>query len=124
MFPTPGVALGIASTSLTFGWALADRDMTLGVDGFYYDHDGVRYRRHGVAGQYTFEQAASIMERASPVHVVLSPMADAMVARALEYADPDTPSDIRARLEEQHVASDEGQDEGTQSSERIPETPE
>ena len=96
--------------------------MTLAADGFYYDVDGVRYRRHGIGGQYTFEQAASIMEEASPVHRVSSPMVNAMVAQALEYTDPETPSDVRARLEEQRVASEEGRDDGTQSSERIPET--
>ena len=45
-----------------------------------------------------------------------------MVATALQYADPDTPSDVRARFEEQRVASDEVEDGGTQSSETIPET--
>ena len=122
VLPTPGVVVDIDSTPRPFHWALPDRDMTLAADGFYYDVDGVRYRRHGIGGQYTFEQAASIMEEASPVHQVSSPMVNAMVAQALEYTDPETPSDVRARLEEQRVASEEGRDDGTQSSERIPET--
>lgn len=122
MLPTRGLAVETDSTLLTFDWALADRGMRLAADGFFYDHDGVRYRRHGVPGRYTYEQAASIMQAASPVQDVPSPMADAMVARALEYADPPTPSEIRAMLQDEHVLSDEGQDEGTQSSERIPET--
>ena len=96
--------------------------MTLAADEFYYDVDGVRYRRHGIEGQYTFEQAASIMEEASSVHQVSSPMVNAMVAQALEYTDPETPSDVRARLEEQRVASEEGRGDRTQSSERIPGT--
>jgi len=81
--------------------------MTLNANGFYYDHEGVRYRRYGIVGQYTFEQVASIIERALSVHVVLSPMANTMVTRALEYVDPNTLSDIHTRLEKQYVASDE-----------------
>ena len=62
------------------------------------------------------------MEDTSPVHQVPSPVANVMVAAALQYADPYTHSDVRARFEEQRVASDEVEDGGTQSSERIPET--
>lgn len=46
----------------------------------------------------------------------------AMVAQALEYADRVVCLDVRAKLEEQWEASDEGQDEGTQLSKRILET--
>ena len=62
------------------------------------------------------------MEDTSPVHQLPSPVANVIVAAALQYADPDTPSDVRARFEEQRVVSDEVHDGGTQSSERIPET--
>ena len=97
--------------------------MTLPVDGtYYYDHDRIRCTRHGDPRHYTFQQEASIIDDTSPMHQVPSPVVDVMVAAALQYANPDSPSDVCATFEEQRVACDEVQDGGTQSSERIPET--
>jgi hypothetical protein len=124
VLPSSGAAVGSESTALMFRWAMPDRDMRLASDGFYYDHDEDRYKHIGVPGQYTYEQAASIMEEGGRMDHVPSPLANAIVAQALEYADPDTPAHVRAALIERRVASEEGLDEGTQSLERIAETPE
>jgi hypothetical protein len=58
-------------------------------DGYYYDLEGVRYRRSGEDGQYTYEQVASVFEvdddRVSSLAV------DAMVSKAIDYVTAKTP---------------------------------
>jgi hypothetical protein len=58
-------------------------------DGYYYDVEGVRYRRSGEEGQYTYEQVASVFE--VDKDRVSSPAVDAMVSKAIEYVTTDTP---------------------------------
>jgi hypothetical protein len=58
-------------------------------DGYYYDLEGVRYRRSGEEGQYTYEQIASIFEADNDR--VFSPVVDAMVSKAINYVTVDTP---------------------------------
>ena len=45
-----------------------------------------------------------------------------MVTRALDYADPGTPSEIRVHIREQQLESETGEEVETQSSHVIPET--
>ena len=66
--------------------------------------------------------AWQIMQDTSALHQVPSPVANVMMAAGLQYANPNTLSDVRGKFEEQRVASDEVEDGETQSSERIPET--
>jgi hypothetical protein len=47
--------VGTNSSSLSFGWTMVDRVYTERVDGYYYDPEGVRYRRSGQEGQYSYE---------------------------------------------------------------------
>jgi hypothetical protein len=65
---------------LSFRWAMGGRVYTKIGDGYYYDVEGVRYRRSGEEGQYTYEQVASVFEadndrigssRVPPMFVVL-----------------------------------------------------
>ena len=86
--PIPVEDVGTSSLTFSFGWVLANGGMTLHVDGFYYDHDRVKYTRHGDPKHYTFQQATSSMEDTSPVRQVPSPVVDVMVAAGLQYADP------------------------------------
>jgi hypothetical protein len=58
-------------------------------DGYYYDVEGVRYRRSGEEGQYTYEQVASVFEADNDR--VSSPIVDAMVSKAIDYVTVDTP---------------------------------
>jgi hypothetical protein len=58
-------------------------------DGYYYDLEGVRYRRSGEDGQYTYEQVASVFEANNDR--VSSPAVDAMVSKAIDYVTADTP---------------------------------
>jgi hypothetical protein len=58
-------------------------------DGYYYDLEGVRYRRSREEGQYTYEQVASIFE--ADDDRVSSPAVDAMVSKAINYVTADTP---------------------------------
>jgi hypothetical protein len=60
-------------------------------DGYYYDVDGVRYRRSGGDGQYTYEQVASVFEGTADDDHVLSPTVDAMVSKTIDYVTADTP---------------------------------
>jgi hypothetical protein len=124
VLPSHGVTTGTESTTLSFAWALADHHMTLGDDGFYHDLEGVKYRRVGEEGNYTYEQVASILEGDLNAGSIPSPVAEAMVTRALDYADPGTPSEIRALIREQQLESETGEEVETQSSQVIPETQE
>jgi hypothetical protein len=54
------VVLGTESNALSFQWAMEGRVYTKTGDGYYYDLEGVRYRRSGEEGQYTYEQVASV----------------------------------------------------------------
>ena len=62
VLPFRGVTTSTESATLSFAWALADHRMTLGDDGLYHDLEGVKYRRVGEYGNYTYEQVASILE--------------------------------------------------------------
>src|SRR5450759_3045840 len=53
---------GTDSDSLSFQWAMEGSGYTERGDGYYYDVAGVRYRRSGEDGQYTYEQVASVLE--------------------------------------------------------------
>jgi hypothetical protein len=58
-------------------------------DGYYYDVEGVRYRRSGDEGQYTYEQVALVFEADNDR--VSSPAVDAMVSKAIDYVIANTP---------------------------------
>jgi hypothetical protein len=60
-------------------------------DGYYYDVEGVRYRRSREDGQYTYEQVASVFEGTTDNDCVPSPAVDAMVSKAIDYVTADTP---------------------------------
>jgi hypothetical protein len=89
-------------------------------DGYYYDVEGVRYRRSREEGQYTYEQVASVFEAHNDR--VSSAVVDAMVSKAIDYVTADTPPRSPTLLELQLLYDDEtppykGQDEvPTQSS--------
>jgi len=55
VLPSHGVTTGTNSTMLSFVWALANHRMTLRDNGLYYDLEGVKYRRVGEEGNYTYE---------------------------------------------------------------------
>jgi hypothetical protein len=40
---------------------MVDWGFTTRADGFYYDPEGVKYRRSGEGGQYTYEQVTSVL---------------------------------------------------------------
>jgi hypothetical protein len=82
-------ALGTESNALSFRWAMGGRVYTKTGDGYYYDLKGVRYRRLGKEGQYTYEQVASVFE--ADDDRVSSPAVDAMVSKAVDYVIADTP---------------------------------
>ena len=91
-------------------------------DGIYYDVEGVRYRRSGENGQYTYEQVASVFEGHTNDDRVASPALEAMVSQAIDYVTADTPPRAPIPLELQllyecETSPHEGQDEvPTQSS--------
>jgi hypothetical protein len=58
-------------------------------DGYYYDVEGVRYRRSREEGQYTYEQIVSVFEADNDR--VSFPAVDAMVSKAINYVTTDTP---------------------------------
>jgi hypothetical protein len=58
-------------------------------DGYYYDLEGVGYRRSGEEGQHTYKQVASVFE--ADDDRVSSPAVDAMVSKAIDYVIADTP---------------------------------
>jgi hypothetical protein len=66
-------------------------------DGYYYDVEGVRYRRSGEEGQYTYEQVASVFE--ADKDRVSSLVVDTMVSNAIDYVTADTPSRLPTPLE-------------------------
>jgi hypothetical protein len=81
-------ALGTESNALSFRWAMGGRVYTKTRDGYYYDLEGVRYRRSGKEGQYTYEQVASVFEADNDR--VSSLAVDAMVSKAIDYITADT----------------------------------
>jgi hypothetical protein len=83
------VALGTKSNALSFRWAMGGRVYTKTGDGYYYDLEGVRYRRSGEENQYTYEQVASVFEVDNDR--VSSAVVDAMVSKAIDYVTVDTP---------------------------------
>jgi hypothetical protein len=60
-------------------------------DGYYYDVEGVWYRRSGEDGQYTYKQVASIFKGTTDDDRVPSPALDAMVSKEINYVTADTP---------------------------------
>jgi hypothetical protein len=82
------VALGMESNASSFRWAMGGRVYTKIGDGYYYDLEGVRYRRSGEEGQYTYEQVASVFK--ADDDRVSSPAVDAMVSKAFDYVTADT----------------------------------
>jgi hypothetical protein len=70
---------------------MVDRVYTERADSYYYDPEGVRYRRSGQEGQYSYEQVASVLEGVVDDDQVSSPTADAMVSRALVLATGESP---------------------------------
>jgi hypothetical protein len=82
------VALGTESNILSFRWAMEGGVYTKAGNGYYYDLEGVRYRRSGEEGQYTYEQVASVFE--ADDDRVSSPAVDAMVSKAIDYVTADT----------------------------------
>lgn len=117
MLHIPEVAVEKDTPSLSFGWALQERNMIEGEDGVFYDADGVRYHRIGEMGHYKYEEINSVFE-GDP-----SQMTDAIVTSALEHSDLGTPSKTRTQLEQHQLENEEGQEVGIQSSTVIPETP-
>jgi hypothetical protein len=113
-------ALGTESNALFFRWAMGGRVYTKTGDGYYYDLEGVRYRRSREEGQYTYEQVASVFEAHNDR--VSSAVVDAMVSKAIDYVTADTPPRSPTLLELQLLYDYEtppykGQDEvPTQSS--------
>jgi hypothetical protein len=115
-------APGTDSNSLSFRWAMESPVYTKRGDGYYYDVEGVRYRRSGEDGQYTYEQVASVFEGPTDDDRVPSLALDAMVSKAIDYVSADTPPRSPTPLElhllyECGTPPYEGQDEvPTQSS--------
>jgi hypothetical protein len=118
-------APGTDSSSLSFRWAMAGPVYIERGDGYYYDVEGVRYRRSGEDGQYTYEQVASVFEGTTDDDRVPSPALDAMVSKAIDYVTADTPPRSPTPPElhllyECGTPPHEGQDEvPTQSSQTI-----
>jgi hypothetical protein len=90
VLPAAAAAICTESNMLSFGWAMADLGFIEGADGLYYDWEGVRYRRSGEEGQYTYEQVTSVLQGGLDVDRVPSPLADAMVTRPLDYVSVET----------------------------------
>jgi hypothetical protein len=115
-------ASGTDFSSLSFRWAIESPVYTEREDGYYYDMEGVRYRRSGKDGQYTYEQVASVFEGPTDDDHVPSPALDAMVSKAIDYVTADTPPRLPTSPElhllyECGTPPHEGQDEvPTQSS--------
>jgi hypothetical protein len=85
-------ASGTDSNSLSFRWAMEGPVYTERGDGYYYDVEGVLYRRSREDGQYTYEQVASVFEGTTDDDRVPSPVVDTMVSKAIDYVTADTPS--------------------------------
>jgi hypothetical protein len=66
-------------------------------DGYYYDVEGVRYRRSGEEGQYTYEEVALVFE--ADKDRVSSPIVDAWFSNAIDYVTADTSSGWPTPLE-------------------------
>jgi hypothetical protein len=123
VFPTTAAAVGTQSTTLSFAWAMADQAYTAGVDGLYHDREGVRYRRLGVEGQYTYEQVTSILHEGLDVDCVMSSVADAMVTNMLRYVTTDTPPEIHEFFGGELLDDDATEEVGTQSSQALANPP-
>jgi hypothetical protein len=106
---TTTMALGTESSMLSFGWAMVDRGFIAGANGFYYDPEGVRYRRSGEEGQNTYEQVTSILQGGLDNDRVPSPLEDAMVTRVLDYMNTDTPQSCGNLKAEEEVETQSSQ---------------
>jgi hypothetical protein len=102
---------------------MADQAYTAGVDGLYHDREGVRYRRLGVEGQYTYEQVTSILHEGLDVDCVMSSVADAMVTNMLRYVTTDTPPEIHEFFGGELLDDDATEEVGTQSSQALANPP-
>jgi hypothetical protein len=115
-------APGTDSSSLSFRWVMEGPVYTERGDGYYYDVEGVRYRRSGEDGQYTYEQVASVFKGTTDDDHMPSLALGAMVSKAIDYVTADTPPRSPTPLElhllyECGTPPHEGQDEvPTQSS--------
>jgi len=83
---------------LSFPWALQNQGMIEGMDGLFYDWEGIKYCRIGVEGAYTFEQVTLIMEETSLIDHIPSPQDDAVIGRTLADVELEIPSEICAIL--------------------------
>jgi hypothetical protein len=83
------VALGTESNALSYRWAMGGPGLHKTGECYYYDLEGVRYRRSGEEGQYTYEQVASVFEANNDR--VSSLVVDVMVSKAIDYVTADTP---------------------------------
>ena len=83
--------IGTDSDSLSFRWTMEGLAYIERGDGFYYDVEGVRYRRFGEDGQYTYEQVASVFDGYTNDDRVASLALEAMVSQAIDYVTADTP---------------------------------
>jgi hypothetical protein len=81
--------LGTEFNALSFRWTMEGRFYTKTGDGYYYDLEGMRYRRSREEGQSTYEQVASVFE--ADDDRVSSPAVDGMVSKAISYVIADTP---------------------------------
>jgi hypothetical protein len=123
------VAPGTDSSSLSFRWVMEGPVYIERGDGYYYDVEGVRYRRLGEDGQYTYEQVVSVFEGTTDDDRVPSPALDAMVSKAINYVTADTPPRSPTPPElhllyECGTPAHEGQDEvPTQSSQAVAPAP-
>jgi hypothetical protein len=113
---------GTNSSSLSFRWTMEGPVYTERRDGYYYDVEGMRYRRSGEDGQYTYEQVASVFEGTIDDDRVPSLALDAMVSKAIDYVtaytSPRSPTLLEFHLlYECRTPPHEGQDKvPTQSS--------
>jgi hypothetical protein len=84
-------APGTDSNSLSFRLGDGEPGLHKEGGGYYYDVEGVQYRRSGEDGQYTYEHVASVFEGPTDNDRVPSPTLDAMVSKAIDYVTVDTP---------------------------------
>lgn len=106
-----------------FRWANTEHEMVRGDDGFYYNREGVRYRRLGEEDHYTYEEASSILEGSAGLERVPSGVVDAMVEEAMDYADPLSAWGMEPREGRGGTTAIEDEPPQSESVELIAETP-
>ena len=86
------------SSHAPFEWANTEHGMIPGDEGFYFNQEGVRFRRISEEGNHTFVEASSIFDENTGLDRVPSEVVDAMVAEgAMDYADPLITWEMRPR---------------------------